>query len=166
MYLLDANAYIQAKNLYYQMSFCPAYWAWLDQQFEHEALASVEPVYDELLKQNDKLSEWVKARKPQFLPVAADDVQAQFAEIAQHVSDLDNKKPELVSDFLDGADPWLIAMAAHSNAVVVTHEVLVPDDSRKVKIPNVCMAFGVDYVTSYDLLNQMNARFVLEGGGR
>ena len=29
MYLLDANSYIQAKNLHYQMSFCPAYWDWL-----------------------------------------------------------------------------------------------------------------------------------------
>lgn len=31
MYLLDANTYIQAKNLHYQMSFCPAYWDWLDE---------------------------------------------------------------------------------------------------------------------------------------
>lgn len=39
MYLLDANTYIEAKNRYYQMSFCPAYWDWLDQQFELGTLA-------------------------------------------------------------------------------------------------------------------------------
>lgn len=31
-YLLDANTYIQAKNFYYGMDICPAYWDWLDQQ--------------------------------------------------------------------------------------------------------------------------------------
>jgi len=34
MYLLDANTYIQAKNIYYQLDFCPAYWHFLDQQLQ------------------------------------------------------------------------------------------------------------------------------------
>ena len=28
-YLLDANVFIQAKNLYYGFDFCPAFWEWL-----------------------------------------------------------------------------------------------------------------------------------------
>jgi hypothetical protein len=28
-YLLDANVFIQAKNLHYGMDFCPAFWDWL-----------------------------------------------------------------------------------------------------------------------------------------
>jgi hypothetical protein len=28
-YLLDANVFIQAKNLHYGFDFCPAFWAWL-----------------------------------------------------------------------------------------------------------------------------------------
>jgi hypothetical protein len=32
-YLLDANTYIQAMNTYYHVDFCPAYWDWLDRQF-------------------------------------------------------------------------------------------------------------------------------------
>ena len=28
-YLLDANVFIQAKNLYYGLDFCPAFWDWL-----------------------------------------------------------------------------------------------------------------------------------------
>ena len=31
-YLLDANVFIQAKNLHYGMDFCPAFWDWLIQQ--------------------------------------------------------------------------------------------------------------------------------------
>jgi hypothetical protein len=28
-YLLDANVFIQAKNLHYGFDFCPAFWQWL-----------------------------------------------------------------------------------------------------------------------------------------
>ncbi len=41
-YLLDANTYIQAKNLYYQMSFCPAYWDWLDKQAKDNIIGSID----------------------------------------------------------------------------------------------------------------------------
>lgn len=29
-YLLDANVFIQARNLQYGFDFCPAFWDWLD----------------------------------------------------------------------------------------------------------------------------------------
>ena len=28
-YVLDANVFIQAKNLHYGLDFCPAFWEWL-----------------------------------------------------------------------------------------------------------------------------------------
>lgn len=30
MFLLDANVFIQAKNLHYGFDFCPAFWSWVD----------------------------------------------------------------------------------------------------------------------------------------
>jgi len=163
MYLLDANSYIQAKNLHYQMSFCPAYWDWLDQQYEASALASIRTVYDELAEGNDELSEWVKGRKAQFLPVSGDNIQEQFAEVAQYVADLPNKREEFVADFLSKADPWLVATAATiPGGTVVTHETPVPAESTKVKIPNICAAFDVPCITTFELLNRLQAQFVLE----
>ncbi|WP_323846694.1 DUF4411 family protein [Microbulbifer magnicolonia] len=161
MYLLDANTYIQAKNLHYQMSFCPAYWAWLDQQYATSALASIRSVYDELSEGDDELSQWVKDRKDHFIPVSADETQQKFAEVAQHVADLDGKKPEFIAEFLGKADPWLVATAAVTGGTVVTHEVPVPANSTKVKIPNICDAFGIPYITTFQLLNKLEAQFVL-----
>lgn len=161
MYLLDANTYIQAKNLHYQMSFCPAYWAWLDQQYAMSALASIRTVYDELSDGDDELSDWVKDRKDQFIPVSDDDIQQKFAEVVQHVAELEGKKQEFVADFLSKADPWLVATAAVIGGTVVTHEIPVPENSTKVKIPNICDAFGVPYITTFQLLNQLEAQFVL-----
>ena len=60
MYLLDANTYIQAKNLYYQLDFCPAYWDFLEQQFQTGMLASIDNVYDELSNTGDDLANWVR----------------------------------------------------------------------------------------------------------
>lgn len=161
MYLLDSNTYIQAKNFHYQMSFCPAYWDWLDQQYMNSHLASISSVYDELAHGGDELAEWVKARQAHFIPMSQDAIQERFGIVAQHVAELVGKKPEHIGNFLSKADPWLIAAASTLGATIVTHENLDPPNSSKVKIPNICVDFGVRYITTYQLLNELNAEFVL-----
>lgn len=161
MYLLDANTYIEAKNRYYQMSFCPAYWDWLDQQYQSGSLASVSSVYDELANKGDELSDWVQPRRDQFHPVSADDIQIKMAEVAQYVADLPNKSPANIGQFLSGADPWLVARASLTGETIVTHEVPVDANSKKVKIPNICDHFEVDYINTFELLNLLDARFML-----
>jgi hypothetical protein len=161
-YLLDANTYIQAKNEYYQMEVCPGYWDWLDHQFAAENLASVSMVYDELKAFGDELSDWVKERRVQFLDVSDEATQSHFSEIAEHVVQLENLKPGNRENFLEGADPWLIAKAREIKAVVVTHEALAPESSRKVKVPNVCKVFDVECINTFQLLRRLEARFILE----
>ena len=41
-YLLDANVFIQAKNLQYGFDFCPAFWDWLDEQAVAGHVSSIE----------------------------------------------------------------------------------------------------------------------------
>jgi len=161
-YLLDANTYIQAKNDYYRMEICPAYWEWLDRQFSDANLASVSLVYEELKTFGDELSEWVKARKSHFVDVSDDATQNRFSEIAEYAAGIAGVAPASLGDFLQGADPWLIAKAKVLGATVVTQEVLAPASSRKIKIPNVCRRFGVEYLNTFQLLGDLKARFVLE----
>ncbi len=161
MYLLDANTYIQAHNLHYDMEFCPAYWDWLDQQYNVGVLASITGVYDELASKSDSLSDWVKKRKSHFLPVTTNDIQQQMANIAQYLVDSPGKSPEHIGNFLNGADPWLIARASVMSETIVTYEKLVTDESKKVKIPNVCKHFNVPCINTYELLRTLKARFVL-----
>jgi len=163
-YLLDSNSYIQAKNFYYQMDFCPGYWDWLDYQFTAGELGSVSMVYDELKEYGDELSVWVKNRKHHFLDISDDRTQKQFIEILEHTSTLQNMKPGNIADFLGKADPWLIAKAKALNAVVVTHEKLVAENSTVVKIPNICIKFGVKYMDTFQLLRILKARFIMHIG--
>lgn len=162
MYLLDANTYIQAKNFYYHMDFCPAYWDWLDQQYEVGIIGSIKSVYDELANNGDELSLWVESRANHFQPVSDQDTQQNMAIVSQYVANLRNKTPENISSFLGGADPWLIAKAIGTRFTIVTHELLVPENSKKIKIPNICQHFNIRYISTYDLLKNLNARFILQ----
>lgn len=46
-YLLDANVFIQAKNLHYGFDFCPAFWDWLIANNSQNKVFSIEKVGDE-----------------------------------------------------------------------------------------------------------------------
>jgi hypothetical protein len=161
-YLLDANTLIEAKNRYYQMNICPGYWDWLLKANLTGEVNSIRSVRDELQRGNDTLAEWVKDHAYLFLDESDDATQAAFAEVAQHLANTSlQMKTGALDEFLSGADPWLIAKAMTTNATVVTHEQLNLAARRKFLIPNVCQHFGVRFVDTFELLNAMEARFVL-----
>lgn len=160
-YLLDSNTFIQAKNHYYRFSVCPGCWDWLQSANESGTVFSVEAIQGELTDGEDELATWAAGDGADlFLPPDADTLQS-FTQISRWVvaGDFDEQNRQ---EFLAKADPLLIAHAAsHPGITVVTQEVLVPDNSRKVKIPNVCAAFNVPYMNTYDFLEAEGARFVL-----
>ncbi len=158
---MDSNTYIQAKNLYYDMDFCPGYWEWLDKQYQAGNIFSIDNVYIELVDSDDSLSDWAKAHKEHFSPVSDNETQTKFADIANYVMALEHKTEVEKAHFLSKADPWIIAKAVTTGACIVTHEVRVPDNSKKVKIPNIADHFEVTCVNTYDLLRTLEAKFVL-----
>ena len=160
IYLLDANTYIEAKNSYYSMDFCPAYWSWLDHQFAAGIAGSIDMIGRELKEGNDELAEWVEARKGQFIANDDDATQTAFVQIIEYVMG-QNFNPANRDNFLAKADPWLIAKAMSSGAIVVTHESLVSDATKKVKVPNICKQFGVQCINTFEFLRQTKAKFGL-----
>lgn len=159
-YLLDANTYIQAKNQYYGMDICPAYWDWLDMQFELGTIASVEMIGRELRDGDDELADWVRDRPQHFISNDDESTQGIFAEIVQSIMHTDYN-PGQRDSFLAKADPWIIAKAKDIGATVVTHEAMVAPNARKVKVPNICLEFGVPCRNTFQFLRELNARFVL-----
>jgi hypothetical protein len=65
-YLLDANVFIQAKNLHYGFDFCLAFWDWLLENNARGLVSSIEKVLDELIAVNDDLATWAQARGTAF----------------------------------------------------------------------------------------------------
>jgi hypothetical protein len=158
-YLLDANVFIQAKNLYYGFDFCPAFWDWIDQAHAAGTVFSIDKVADELTGAADELATWAQQRPATFF-VEAD---ASVLPSLQAVSVWANGggyEPAAVSTFLQVADYYLVAQAHAHQHVVVTHEI-VAHSTKRIKIPNGCLALGVRCISPFQMLRAEHASFVL-----
>lgn len=161
MYLLDANIFIDAKNGAYGLDFCPAFWNWLLQSHSRGLLGSINAVKNELLARQDELTHWAREVPADFFQQPTSSVIEVLRQITNHVEAKGFPLAEKTR-FLTQADPFLIAHAKAGNHVVVTHEKAVPGNSLKIKIPNVCSAFGVNCRSIFDVIRESKARFVLE----
>ncbi len=71
-------------------------------------------------------------------------------------------RPDARNHFLAKADPRVIAFALAKGHTVVTHEVSAPNSSSVVKIPDICLALGIDCQNTFHVLSQLQAKFILE----
>jgi hypothetical protein len=157
--LLDANVFIQAKNLHYGLDFCPAFWDWLNEAHAAGTVYSVDSVRTELIAGSDELATWARQRPSSFFlaPNAATVPSLQATSIWANTAGYD---PAAVSTFLQVADYYLVAQALELQYTVVTHEI-VANTARRIKIPNACLGLNVRYVTPFTMLRAEKARFVL-----
>ena len=157
-YCLDANVLIEAKNGPYGFDIVPGFWDWIDRMVEADVIYSVLAVYDELVSGDDVLASWVKNRRDSGMfqePLLS--IQERLGVIADYV--VANFERQHAQTFLTGADPWVIAQASVDQALVVTREVLAGPGSKRVKIPNVCINFRVNYTDTYAMLRREGAKF-------
>jgi hypothetical protein len=159
VYLLDANIFIQAKNLHYGFDFCPAFWDWLIEQNTKGRVHSIEKVGDELEAGTDDLSVWAKARGDGFFLKPDAEMLKTLGSVSVWVKS-QNYQPMALNTFFQVADYYLVAYALAHGCTMVTHE--IPSNSvAKVKIPNVCIGMKVKCMTPYEMLRRERARFVL-----
>lgn len=159
VYLLDANVFIQAKNLHYGLDFCPAFWDWLIASNQAEKVFSIEKVGDEIDAGDDALSYWAKEREPGFFLKPDAKVAAGFPAVSAWASS-GHYEPAAVSTFLQVADYYLVVHALAYDFVLVTHEVPSPSVKR-IKIPDACIGLGIKFMTPFEMLRHEQARFVL-----
>lgn len=126
MFLIDADALIEAKNRYYAFDVAPGLWDWLDAAHDRGTACSIDAVRSELLEGADELAEWARARKDFFRPM--DEVTTrQFGPLTSW----------------DQADCLLVAYGKAHGHTVVTHELSEPHRRNKVKSPDACIGRGV-----------------------
>lgn len=158
-YLLDANVFIQAKNLHYGLDFCPAFWTWLTRENRSGKVFSIEKVGDELAAGADELSAWATSRGAGFFLRPDQSVVPAFAQVSAWVAG-QAYDSGAVNTFLQVADYYLVSHALAHGHTVVTHEKAAAT-SRQVKIPNACIGVGLKCVTPFEMLRTERARFVL-----
>lgn len=158
-YLLDANIFIQAKNLHYGLDFCPAFWDWLITGNSDQKVFSIEKVGDELAAGGDELADWAAKRGPDFfLPPDAKLLPALGLVSSWATSQ--RYDPAAVNTFLQVADYYLVAHALAHSHVLVTHEI-ASTSTKKIKIPDTYLGLGIKCMTPFEMLRLERARFVL-----
>lgn len=159
MYLLDANVFIDAKRRYYPFNVCPGFWEWLDVAHADGRVGSIRRVREELVGFGDDLSEWANQRSGFFIE-PDDAVVASLTQVAVWVAG-QNYLPAAQSQFLDSADYYLVSQAHGQRHTVVSHERPEPNRVNRIKIPDVCDAFGVSWLSPFAVLESEGVEFVL-----
>lgn len=163
VYLLDANVFIQAKNLHYGFDFCPAFWDWLIQKNNEQIVFSIEAVCDELTVGDDSLSNWAKSNKKKlFLPPDHITV-SKFPVVSKWANDPSLKyEAGAINQFLRVADYYLVCHGLGHQMTIVTHE-KSRNSKKQIKIPDACQGLGVHFVNPFEMLRLEKANFVLGG---
>ncbi len=160
IYLLDANVFIEAARRYYAFDLAPRFWEGLLRHAEAGQIKSIDRVRQELERGKDELATWAKEMfATAFASTDDPDVIRSFAEIMSWVQAQGQFLDAAKADFAGGADGWLVAYARVKGCIVVTHERPAPDARSRVPIPNICVAFGVPFLGTFEMLRALGVRF-------
>ena len=164
-YLLDSNFFIQAHRSIYPLDIVPSFWNKTQDLASRGIIVSLDKVKAEIydnISHEDDLKEWCTAHLDDDFFESSEQALSNYIRIVQWVNSMSNHFNErAIQDFLetDLADPWLVAHAMKNNLTVVTYEVSQPDRKNKVKIPEVCNKFGVEYMDTIKMLRELQESF-------
>lgn len=149
-YSIDTNVFIEIwsppTNMF-SKSKMPELWDHIERLVDEGKMFATKEVYEELKRHAPPdLMAWLKNHKDMF---SLD--KAQIEAAAHVINDIYSKYKEgYRPDIMNGADPFVVALAITRSAVVFTLEHEQPNhdpaQTNSPKIPTVCQAYGVEYV--------------------
>jgi hypothetical protein len=159
-YVLDANAFIQAKRRFYGFDFCPGYWRALIWHCQQGRLCSIDKIRDELMRGGDDLAQWVEQElmPNAFAGTSTPDVATVYAEMLGWVMAQPHYLPTARTEFQQVADGWLAAYAKAHRCIVVTLEEYDPLRRNRVPLVNVWRAFDVVTISPFEMLRRIDVQ--------
>lgn len=162
-YIIDSNILIQSYRMEYGFDICPGFWDLMKKAFQASIIVSHRKVYKEIADGEDELAEWVRSLDKGYFPKETEQDLESYTRLcswAEH----GNYKAAAISVFEGStyADPWICAKAKAEGYVLVTAEKSEPKATKSIKLPDACLALGVDYCNQYELLRNLKARFLLD----
>lgn len=176
-YILDTNIFITAELEWYKQAFhLGGFWKYLEEGILSGHIVLCDAVYDELMEKNDVISKWLSSRN--FNPTTCKNdpqIIINYGTISNYVMTeverwnpdkrKSNNKKDKRRNFLNGADPWLVALAMTdtSNYAIITMEKADTEDNcLSPKIPNVCDHFKCESFGLSKLFDEYKPKFVLD----
>lgn len=155
-FVLDANVFISANNMYYAPDLCAEFWRRLADCNGAGTVFSTDKVYEELMRHEDELYAWSRANGSMFVSTRDDQMERVYAEMTEWVKS--ERHAEALEEFSGAADGWLAACASVTGSTLVTHEQPAPNSLNHVKLPDVCEEFGIPHMNTFGMLRRLGIR--------
>lgn len=139
-YSFDSGTIINGRRDIFIPTTFAAVWTRIEGMIGTGQVRAVDEVKREVTKKDDDAAKWAKAQRGLYVPLTTDIQLATKAVLAAH--------PRLLGTGggpRNGADPFVIALAMVHDGTVVTQE--TPRNLNKPRIPDVCDAMGVRWLT-------------------
>jgi hypothetical protein len=150
-YVIDSNILIDMKHFY--PDIFKSLWDKMNKLVNENELISVKEAYNEISARNDFISDWAEIHKEIF-PIPEAEEYATITEIMSHHKEL--VKNGSISGGKAVADPFLVAKAKATNAILITNETFIVNAH---KIPNVCQEYDVKFMNLKEFMNNEGWQF-------
>lgn len=155
LYLLDANALIDANRDYYPPDLFPDVWDWLVAMGRLGSVKVPQEVYEKVTSADDTLSQWLKDNKEALLldEEVSPELVSRVTEEG-YAADLSDVETEKLNE-----DPFLVAYAMadiESRCVVTTERSRTTATRANRKLPDVCRRFEVTYRHTFQFIRELD----------
>jgi len=165
-FLIDSNSLITPFLNYYTFDFAPKFWKQIELYLKEETVVIMDVVYNEILKGEDELSDWLKLNLEEKLKCNNLKIIENYSNVLNYINQNDcymHSKSLSYWAPKEIADSWLIAAGKAYNYTVVTFEKgykqLSPKQPvKKPKIPDVCEEFGVSCISLFDMMRKLSIK--------
>lgn len=160
-YVLDANVLMEAAKRYYAFDITRRFWDALIQHAQTGLLLSIDRVKAEIDRVGNDLKNWANNEfHSWFVSTVEDDVIDAYRQVMQWAYSQNQFTDAAKAEFArgDNADAWVVAYALAKGCTVVTHEQFDSNIKRRIPIPNVCQAFSMQPVDTFQMLRALGVR--------
>ena len=159
-FALDSNILIYCHRQIYPFEMAPAFWRQLIEN-GGQKIIFLDLVKDEIYRNEDQLSIWLKENEDHFLTIEAGDssVISCYSDIITSIKKNTQYKETAKDEFASIADSWLCAYGMAYGDILVTNEKFEPAIRRRIKIPNICHEFNIDYIGLLEFMRELDIRF-------
>lgn len=165
-FIVDSNALITPFRQYYPFDLAGSFWNQMEDALKCENVILLDVVVSELTRFEDDLSDWLKSIDDlSITTVKTPEIIQRYGEVLIYLQESDRYQEAALRSWanMQVADPWLIAAAIETNAVIITDEksagpITAGHPSKNAKIPDVAEHFNVQCENLFYFMRKMNIR--------
>ena len=165
-YIVDSSALITPFRQYYPFDLAGSFWNQMEKALKCEEVILLDVVVSELTRLEDDLSDWLKSINDlRVTSVKTQEIIQRYSEVLNYLQESGRYQEAALRSWanMQVADPWLIAAAIETNAVIITDEkssgpITPGHPSRNAKIPDVAEHFDIQCENLFYFMRKMNIR--------